>query len=459
MDEGSEGAEGLDEEEARQAFTNAEWIGEGETSEEESTDDDVEEGGDRGEEIWEEWASCDMGQRRPSPRFAVRFSQPVLAHDPLGVFIALLMATPGVPSVRETHALLTLTYALACCQAYLATLAQSFPFPPVRAPSDGAHTGGMRMEGRSKVTTVEVAEGQQQLEWGPASEWMATIEACLLPFLSRVVLLLSLMRCNLGPMAGDVPARGGTGLPLLRDFHSLRRWLGLPSWAATMRHVACREDPLLTYEERKGVRCSSPEGVAFESQGSLSLLSRWLRSSESSLALWGLEGLLNPSEEPRCRRPISLHRVPRAPELMRLPEVYQDLLLATLRQPCKRCNNIPEEPAICLVCGILLCCATECCKKGFRGECSRHSRDEGGGVGLFLLMRSTQLLLMRSERICNAPSLYLDSHGEEDTYMKRGRPLRLSHLRLSELRRLWVHAAFDFDSHILHQSQLGGHTL
>ena len=37
---------------------------------------------------------------------------------------------------------------------------------------------------------------------------------------------------------------------------------------------------------------------------------------------------------------------------------------------------------------------------------------EGAGTGLFLLMRSTQLVVIRGNRVCMAPSLYLDQHGE-----------------------------------------------
>jgi hypothetical protein len=34
------------------------------------------------------------------------------------------------------------------------------------------------------------------------------------------------------------------------------------------------------------------------------------------------------------------------------------------------------------------------------------------GIGIFLLLRSTQMLILRGDRACMAPSIYLDVHGE-----------------------------------------------
>lgn len=42
---------------------------------------------------------------------------------------------------------------------------------------------------------------------------------------------------------------------------------------------------------------------------------------------------------------------------------------------------------------------------------------ESAGVGIFLLLRSTQLLLLRNNRTCMGLSLYLDIHGEVRTLL------------------------------------------
>ncbi|BBN00658.1 hypothetical protein MPTK1_2g00960 [Marchantia polymorpha subsp. ruderalis] len=154
-----------------------------------------------------------------------------------------------------------------------------------------------------------------------------------------------------------------------------------------------------------------------------------------------------------------LYKVPRQALLTKLPEVFQELVLQNLKVACLNCHKTPHEPAICLVCGNLFCCGTDCCNIDGMGECYRHADKESAGVGIYLLIRSTQLVLLRSNRVCMAPSLYLDLHGEEDAYLKRGHPLHLCHLRLNEVRRLWLTASFDHETHILHSSQIGGRVL
>ena len=67
-------------------------------------------------------------------------------------------------------------------------------------------------------------------------------------------------------------------------------------------------------------------------------------------------------------------------------------------------------------------------------------------TGVFLLVKSTKMLLMRGRRICLYPSVYLDAHGEEDEFLKRGRPLFLSRARYQALSELWVHSALDYDT-------------
>jgi hypothetical protein len=96
-------------------------------------------------------------------------------------------------------------------------------------------------------------------------------------------------------------------------------------------------------------------------------------------------------------------------------------------------------------------------------ECYTHAQACGGGVGVFLLLRSSmvqtqlkpalavpravpqnapqrawsvvewQVLLLREERSCVWPSLYLDRHGEEDENLQRGKPLFLSADRYQQL--------------------------
>jgi E3 ubiquitin-protein ligase UBR3 len=117
---------------------------------------------------------------------------------------------------------------------------------------------------------------------------------------------------------------------------------------------------------------------------------------------------------------------------------------------------VPHEPALCLVCGQLLCCAGACCAQaGGPRECFAHAQACGAGVGVFLLVRATRLVLLRGGRRCVYPSPYLDEYGEEDAYLRRGRPLHLCAPRYALVQRLWAHAAFDSDSHTVQTSRLG----
>ena len=103
--------------------------------------------------------------------------------------------------------------------------------------------------------------------------------------------------------------------------------------------------------------------------------------------------------------------------------------------------------------GVLL--RRQCCRRGKHGECAQHAAVCGAGVGVFLLVKSTKILLIRGKRICLYPSVYLDQHGEEDEFLKRGRPLFLNKRRYLYLEDLWINGALDYDTLALHTSRVG----
>ena len=146
----------------------------------------------------------------------------------------------------------------------------------------------------------------------------------------------------------------------------------------------------------------------------------------------------------------------RAPTLLPLPHLYQDLFLEWADRPCGVCRRVPHEPALCLACGRLVCCAGTCCAEpGGRRECFMHAAECGAGAAVFLLVKATKLLLLRGSRRCLYPSPYLDAHGEEDAYLHRGRPLYLNAARYRHVQRLWGAASFDYDTLALHTSRAG----
>ncbi|KAL2502824.1 E3 ubiquitin-protein ligase [Forsythia ovata] len=118
-------------------------------------------------------------------------------------------------------------------------------------------------------------------------------------------------------------------------------------------------------------------------------------------------------------------------KLMLLPYLYQDLLQRYIKKRCPDCGDIQEEPALCLLCGKL--CSPNwktCCRES---GCQAHAKACGAGIGVFLLIRRTTILLQRSARQAPWPSPYLDAFGEEDVEMRRGKPLYLNEERYAAL--------------------------
>ena len=66
---------------------------------------------------------------------------------------------------------------------------------------------------------------------------------------------------------------------------------------------------------------------------------------------------------------------------------------------------------------------------------------------------SPEVIAVRGRRVAVCQSPYLDSHGEEDPDMRRGRPLYLDRACYAALSELWACQALDFDSHVLHNSR------
>ncbi|XP_078178382.1 proteolysis 6 isoform X3 [Carex rostrata] len=149
-----------------------------------------------------------------------------------------------------------------------------------------------------------------------------------------------------------------------------------------------------------------------------------------------------------------LYCVPAVPfRLMQLPILYQDLLQRYVKKQCSECANVPDEPALCLLCG-KLCSPSwkSCCRAG---KCQNHALACGAGVGVFLLVRKTTILLQRSARLAFWPSPYLDAFGEEDHDMHRGRPLYLSEERYAALTYLVASHSLDRTSEVLRQTTIG----
>lgn len=76
--------------------------------------------------------------------------------------------------------------------------------------------------------------------------------------------------------------------------------------------------------------------------------------------------------------PVHLQKVETVPiphpstySLTPLPETYDALFTNTI---CTNCNTAPSTPALCLICGTILCSQSFCCTVDDMGECSIHAR-------------------------------------------------------------------------------------
>jgi len=140
---------------------------------------------------------------------------------------------------------------------------------------------------------------------------------------------------------------------------------------------------------------------------------------------------------------------PQSINLVKLPHLYQDLVHQLINSSCADCGLIINDPVLCLTCGKVLrkgkgCCSTE--NKNL-GECFKHSIICNGGQGLFLVIKASMILLLHDERVCYWSSPYLDTRGEEDPLLKRGKPLYLDEQRYTQLRAMIL--ALQIDEQIL----------
>ncbi|XP_035829845.1 E3 ubiquitin-protein ligase UBR3 isoform X2 [Aplysia californica] len=144
------------------------------------------------------------------------------------------------------------------------------------------------------------------------------------------------------------------------------------------------------------------------------------------------------------------------PSLIKLPKRYYQIFQMFRSARCGECHGTPKDPAICLVCGQFVCFRGSCCSQNSVYESVAHSIDCGAGTGMFLLVNSSIVIVVRGPRATPWGSVYLDEHGEEDRDLKRGKPLFLSMARYSLLETQWLSHSFDHTCKrwIWHRDQL-----
>uniref|UniRef100_A0A6P7GK94 E3 ubiquitin-protein ligase n=1 Tax=Diabrotica virgifera virgifera TaxID=50390 RepID=A0A6P7GK94_DIAVI len=131
------------------------------------------------------------------------------------------------------------------------------------------------------------------------------------------------------------------------------------------------------------------------------------------------------------------------PRLLQLPREYEKIFTYYHERPCRQCQSVAQETSICLLCGTIVCLKQNCCKQQNVCEAVAHAAECGAGTGIFLVVTSTYIIVIRGHRACLWGSLYLDDFEEEDRDLKRGKPLYLSTARYKLLEQQWLAHRFD----------------
>lgn len=138
-----------------------------------------------------------------------------------------------------------------------------------------------------------------------------------------------------------------------------------------------------------------------------------------------------------------IQAIPPIRQLIDLPEDYSDLINSVSLFTCP--NNVRDDsrnPTMCLVCGEILCSQSFCCQKELDknsvGSCTYHVHTCGAGIGVFLRIRDSEILLLGMNKGCFIPAPYLDEYGETDQGLRRGNPLRLCKERYNKLHIIWL---------------------
>ncbi|KIK56391.1 hypothetical protein GYMLUDRAFT_1016120 [Collybiopsis luxurians FD-317 M1] len=131
--------------------------------------------------------------------------------------------------------------------------------------------------------------------------------------------------------------------------------------------------------------------------------------------------------------------IPTVYRLARLPIVLDNLFVDQDKvAPCTRCNTVPVDAAVCLLCGTTVCFQSTCCTDDRHGECNMHTRECGGALGIYFLVKRCIIIYLYGNNGTFAPSPYLDVHGEVDVSMRRGRRQYLHHTRWEDVRKTWM---------------------
>ncbi|KAE8262492.1 hypothetical protein A4X03_0g2408 [Tilletia caries] len=356
---------------------------------------------------------------------------PLLLRDPLTILVETAILAPDC----LTH-VTSLMYYVTIVQVIYG-LAQSIVW------SQGQSAGANRVSQYLRASHVDPEDLKTAREVFPDVKWLIT----------NVVQVVGYVRGNLSigidQWDDDCLAKtiSSYTLPFLRRaaiLHSVA--LGEGSVAALPAHMRDRSEyvRLLTALKIPSPRVALPKRGERQTPMS-SLIEGWIRHAFaplSSLFRPAPISIFNPTSR-ATQRLLALEH-PHIYELVALPDDLADLLQQAQKKVCNRCGTIPTSSAICLMCAEVQCCQMICCQteeegdEDAKGECFQHMGECAGAVGIYFKSNSNCLLLLYHRNGSFLASPYLDTHGEMDVGLRRGRPQKLHQQRYDEVRRHWL---------------------
>lgn len=207
-------------------------------------------------------------------------------------------------------------------------------------------------QGEGNISNGGALKKQKSTEVVDIEDFQGSIAAVCLPFLRRACLLRAAL------FGVKLPAQSGAGE--VSDCISLLRFLQLPG----------------------------KMGLSYMDGAVKTLVVGWCKQIKAS-------------RSDKAFATVNLHELAAPPKLHALPEWYHDLLKTRLKEKCTRCNTLPDEPAVCLLCGTLVCAGTECCRHdGEQGECTSHAISCGAGCAPYMFVKKCLLVIVRVRGGC-----------------------------------------------------------
>ncbi|XP_052094995.1 E3 ubiquitin-protein ligase UBR3-like [Mytilus californianus] len=340
---------------------------------------------------------------------------PLLLRDPTAILIQLILTLPSTIEKEHYQLIVMMLYNVIFIQALVSTSCKFTAEEREAWRKKGRPVPFQTLEGMLShvITRLEVSRLYDDVDmidkdipaicqsvWSPQSVDYAVQDYCL-PFLKTA----SLIRFHLFEEEFPPPKEDAT------EFQILLSYLGLYN--------------------------------GFDSSSATCL--NWLIEEPMTLTrLWCSELVNFINEQPTDSKSLLMYTPTwHPPQLIVLPHHYYKIFQSYNSRQCGMCSSVPKDPALCLVCGQYLCFRQSCCQQQSSYECVHHSVQCGAGTGMFLLINSSTVVVIRGPRATLWGSIYLDDHGEEDRELKRGKPLFLSQERYNLLKQQWLSHSFD----------------